>query len=144
MSHASVLFVEDNEPVRRSLRDLVTTGYPDLECLEAASGEEAIELAARYQPNVVLMDILMPGLNGIQATREILAMSTASQVVIVSVLDTAAHRADAMSAGAVAYVPKADLGRNLLPLLARLLAANDPVPGSADGENPDNGAGRTS
>jgi DNA-binding NarL/FixJ family response regulator len=123
MTHSSVLLVDDHEPVRHSLRDLVATGFPDLECLEAATGEEAIALAASRKPDVVLMDILMPGINGVQATREILAVSETSQVVIVSVLDTAAHRADAMSAGAVAYVPKADLGRDLLPMLARLLAS---------------------
>ena len=124
MSDGSILFVEDHEPVRHSLLDLVTTGFPGLECHQAASGEEAIELATRHRPEVVLMDILLPGISGIQATREIRRRSPHSKIVIVSILDTAAHRADAMDAGAVAYVAKADLGRDLLPMLARLLAAD--------------------
>ncbi len=137
MTDASVLFVEDHAPVRHSLRDLVSTGFPSLECFEATTGEEAIELAARHRPTVALMDILLPGMSGIQATRQIASVSPSTKVIIVSILDTAAHRADAMSAGAVAYVPKADLGRDLLPMLARLLAAggNGSMP-AADADSP--------
>lgn len=140
MAEASVLFVEDHAPVRHSLRDLVSTGFPSLECFEATNGEEAIELAARHRPTIALMDILLPGMSGIQATRRIREVSPATKVVMVSILDTAAHRADAMSAGAVAYVPKADLGRDLLPMLARLLAAGDNDSQPAAGTDPQGAA----
>ncbi len=121
MKELSVLVVEDHDAVRRSLCELLQSGFPGITCLEASSGEEAVDMASAADPMVVLMDIGLPGISGIEATRRIRARSPATRVVIVSIFDTAAHRADAAAAGAVGYVPKIELGHALLPVLARLL-----------------------
>jgi two-component system, NarL family, invasion response regulator UvrY len=81
---------------------------------EAASGEEAVEAVSRAQPTVVLMDINLPGISGIEATRRILAAFPAVRVVLLSTYQADDLPADALSCGAVAYVRKEDLSPKLL------------------------------
>ena len=149
MTKTRVLVVDDHEGVRRSLCDLVQSSFPGTSCLEAATGEEAVALAASHQPPLVLMDIGLPGISGIEAIRRVRAVSPASHVVVVSIFDTVAHRADAASAGACGYVAKIDLGRDLVPLVKKFLAegcdhhgkvernrATHPQPAAGAGEVP--------
>jgi DNA-binding NarL/FixJ family response regulator len=123
MTKTRVLVVDDHEVVRQSLCELVQSSFPEASCLEASNGEEAVELAAAHRPPLVLMDISLPGISGIEATRRVKAVSPASRVVVVSIFDTAAHRADAAAAGACGYVAKIDLGRELVPVIRRHLEA---------------------
>jgi len=131
----SLLIVDDHDALRRSLCELIRSNHPDVCCLEAGSGEVAVELAAVHRPKVVLMDLSLPGISGIEATRSIKAVSPASSIVVVTIFDTAAHRADAVAAGATAYVPKIDLGGRLTPILAQLLADEADGSGKASAEH---------
>ncbi len=80
---------------------------PDIEVAgEVASGEEALALVQQLQPDVVLMDVKMPGMDGITATREVRAITPSSAVVILSLYDNAHLKAEAQAAGAAAFVSK--------------------------------------
>jgi len=103
---AKVLIVDDSRVYRFSLRRLVQDlGH---EVLVAKSGEQAIDMAREHQPQLILMDIVMPGINGYQAKR-LLAKDSATEripVIFVSTRDEAADRAWGLRQGAAAYVTK--------------------------------------
>lgn len=119
---ATILVVEDHDGVRRSLRDWLEVAFPGCRVVEAASGEEAIAIAQARSPRLVVMDIVLPQMNGIEATRHIKAAVPTAQVVILTIHEDGAYRADAAAAGASAYVPKRTMQSELLPTLAALLA----------------------
>jgi len=80
---------------------------PDMECVgEAASGEEAVRLAAELQPDVALMDVRMPGMSGVEATRQIVAESPQMRVLVVTMFEDDALVFAAMRAGARGYLLK--------------------------------------
>lgn len=119
---ATVLIVEDHDAVRTALRDWLTVQYPRCRIIQAASGEEALALLQVESPHLVVMDIRLPGMTGIEATRRIKAILPSAQVVMLTVHDGNAYRAHAAAAGASAYVPKGAMQTELLPALAALLA----------------------
>ena len=101
-----VLLVDDQAVVRRALRGRFHL-EPDLEVVgEASTGREALMLAQTLVPDVVLMDIAMPGMDGIEATAALLKTTPQSAVVILSITGDAQTREQAQSAGAVAFVEK--------------------------------------
>jgi DNA-binding NarL/FixJ family response regulator len=108
-----VLVVDDQPPFRRAatLVCSMTAGFEVVG--EAESGEEAVELAAQTQPDVVLMDINLPGINGIEACRQILAARNAV-VILLSTYSRDDLPSDAQSSGALAYVHKEELTPNVL------------------------------
>ena len=103
----SVLIVDDSTRMRTFLHDLVADKYDAV--FEAGNGEDAVRMYEEVHPDVVLMDIRMPGMDGIEATADILALDPAARVVIVTDHDNAAFRRDAMVAGAREYVLKENL-----------------------------------
>jgi DNA-binding NarL/FixJ family response regulator len=106
MEPIGVLVADDHALFREGLRALFMT-IPDIGCVgEAATGEEAVAQAEALQPDVVLMDINMPGVNGIEATRRILHTSPNIGVVVVTMLEDDASVFAAMRAGARGYVLK--------------------------------------
>jgi DNA-binding NarL/FixJ family response regulator len=109
-----VLLADDHGLVRAGLQELLAAA-PDIEVVGAAAGGlEAVELAARERPDVVLMDLSMPGLDGIAATRRIQDESPASEVVILTSFSDRERITDALDAGAVGYLLKdADPGELL-------------------------------
>ena len=119
---ATILIVEDHEAVRRSLRDWLLVEFPQCRVIEVASGEEAIALIQVESPRLVVMDISLPGMSGIEATRQIKAALPSAQVVMLTIHEDDTYRADATTAGASGYVPKRVMQTELLPTLAALLA----------------------
>jgi DNA-binding NarL/FixJ family response regulator len=119
-----VLVVDDQSMVRAGFRMLLA-GEPDIDVVaEASNGREAIEKAARFKPAVVLMDIRMPELDGLQATREILAANPAARILILTTFDLDEYIYEALSAGASGFVLKDDPPEQLLAAI-RTVAAGD-------------------
>src|SRR5512143_1613241 len=101
------ILIADDHPLFRDGMHGLLDSVAETEVIgEAASGEEAVRLAERLQPDVILMDIKMPGINGLQAVREILHTSPHIRVLIVSMLEDDDSVVAAMRAGASGYVPK--------------------------------------
>ena len=106
MEPLRVLIADDHPLFRHGLSTLLSAS-PDFEVAgEATTGEEVIELSAKLQPDVILMDIQMPGVNGIEATRRILHTSPHIRILIITMFDDDASVFTAMKAGARGYVLK--------------------------------------
>jgi two-component system, NarL family, invasion response regulator UvrY len=106
----SVLLVDDQAPFRLAAK-AVFTRLQEFEVIgEASSGEEAVSLARDLHPSLVLMDLSMPGINGIEATRRILSADPGVTVILCSTYELADLPSDAATSGAKAYVHKEQLG----------------------------------
>ena len=118
-----ILIVDDHERVRTLLREWLEIVLPECAVIEAGSGEEAVVLAQAEIPNVVIMDLSLPQMSGIQATRLIreAVPPAKAKVVMLTMYEDEAHRAEAFSAGVSDYVPKRLMQVSLLPTLTRLL-----------------------
>src|SRR5262245_25035662 len=104
--HIRVLIADDHALIREGLRSLLAA-HANIEVVSAtANGREALREVQRLQPNVVLMDITMPELNGIEATRQITARCPSVKVVILSMHATVEHYYQAARAGASGYLLK--------------------------------------
>jgi two-component system, NarL family, invasion response regulator UvrY len=114
----AVLVVDDQAPFRSAMRAVVgmVKGWRVVE--EAGSGEEAVELAAQTRPDVVLMDINLPGINGIEATRAITGAAPGIRVVLLSTYAEDDLPEDARHCGAAGYIRKEDLTPRLLRTVA--------------------------
>ena len=113
-SPVTVLIVDDQAPFRRAAAAVVraTRGFEVLG--EAPSGEQAVELVGSLSPRLVLMDINMTGINGIEATRRIATTHPEVAVVLLSTYQAGDLPGDAATSGAVAYVNKEDFGPDVL------------------------------
>jgi DNA-binding NarL/FixJ family response regulator len=117
----SLLVVEDHAEVRAALRDWLLGAAPGAFTLrEARNLEEALACALRAPPDVVLINLELPGPNGIEATRALRRRHPQCAVILMSVNDSDALRTAAIEAGALAFLSKRELPHALLPLLARL------------------------
>lgn len=119
---ATILIVEDREGVRLYLRVLVSESFPECHCFEARDGEEALAMASLHSPDLVLMDIGLPKMNGIEATRRIKEAVPKARVVIVTNHEAAEFQREAYAVGASAYVLKHQIHTELLPILTKLLS----------------------
>jgi len=81
---------------------------------EAESGEEGVELASELEPDLVLMDVYLPGIDGLEATRQITAVDGAPRVMVMSTHESEEFAAAALAAGAIAFVPKSQFGMDEL------------------------------
>jgi DNA-binding NarL/FixJ family response regulator len=119
-----VLVADDQSMVRAGFRMLLA-GQPDIEVVaEASNGLEAVEQAARFRPAVVLMDIRMPELDGLQATRRILAADATARILILTTFDLDEYVYEALRAGASGFVLKDDPAEQLIAAV-RIIAGGD-------------------
>ncbi len=109
-----VLIVDDQEPFRSAARMVVEMDDGFEVAGEAESGEEGVELAAELQPDLVLMDVYLPGIDGLEATRRITAADGAAQVLFMSTHESEEFAEAAAEAGAIAFIPKSQFGMDEL------------------------------
>ncbi|QHA08765.1 response regulator [Streptomyces broussonetiae] len=117
--------IADDQPLVRSGLRVLMTDHPDLEVVgEAATGEEAVRLVEAVAADVVVMDIRMPGMDGIEATRRITAGPTAARVLVLTTFDEDDHVYGALRAGASGFVVK-DMALDDILGAIRVVAAGD-------------------
>lgn len=127
-SGLTALIIEDHAEVRASLRESIGLAFPDLRLIEAENGKDAIKLALAELPQLVLMDIGLPGMDGIEAMRQIKIRLPGACFIVVSVQDNALRRARASEAGAAAFIPKRRIRTELVATLESVVPRL--VPGS--------------
>jgi DNA-binding NarL/FixJ family response regulator len=122
-----VVVADDHGIVRAGLDQLLATA-PDIELVgSAADGAEAVELVARHRPDVVLMDLSMPVVDGVEATRRIVEADGAARIVVLTSLSDDRHVAAALDAGAIGYVLKHAAPDDLLDAIRAAAAGDSPL-----------------
>ncbi|HYP59492.1 MAG TPA: response regulator transcription factor [Thermomicrobiales bacterium] len=115
-----ILLADDHEIVRRGLREVLET-HPDWEvCAEAENGREAVERAREHRPDVAVLDLSLPELNGLEVTRRIRRESPNTEVLVFTVHDSEELVFEALSVGARGYVLKSDGASNLIDAVEAL------------------------
>jgi DNA-binding NarL/FixJ family response regulator len=121
---ARILIVDDHDVVRQGLRSFLAV-RPDWEiCGEAGSGEEAIRSVAALKPDVVILDLTMPGMSGLAAASRIVELGTGTRILIFTMHESKHMAIDIREAGAHGYVQKSQAARDLLLAVERLLSGN--------------------
>jgi DNA-binding NarL/FixJ family response regulator len=109
-----ILIADDHDVARRGIRALLESHPGWQVCGEAKDGRETVELATALKPDLILLDIGMPNLNGLEATRQILAESPKAMILILTMHDTDQVVRDVLRAGARGFLLKSDAGRDLI------------------------------
>ncbi len=145
-----ILIADDHDVLRAGLHALLSI-EPDLEVVgEAADGREALHLARELNPDIVLLDLVMPGLGGIEVTRQLKKLLPDTRVLILTVHEDASLASEAMQAGAAGYLIKRAVESELInairavcrgdlyvhPVLARSLLKNLPSAPASSASNP--------
>jgi DNA-binding NarL/FixJ family response regulator len=120
LKNLRILIADDHEIIRRGLRALLSSRPDWVICAEAATGREAISKAAEHRPDIVVMDIAMPVLNGLEATRKIRKMLPKTQVVILSLHYSDLLVREVLDSGARSYILKSDASRDLFHAIEAL------------------------
>ena len=115
-----ILVADDHEIVRQGLRALIETRAGFVVCGEAANGREAIDRTAALKPDVLVLDIAMPELNGLEAARRIPAVSPRTQILVLSTHHDDALVHEIVTAGVRGYVLKSDAARDLVTAIESL------------------------
>lgn len=117
-----ILLADDHAVVRRGLRSILESHTGWHVCGEAVNGRQAVEMAREHQPDVAIIDINMPELNGLDATRQVCKVSPLTQVLILSAHDSEQLVREMLTSGARGYVLKSDAGEDLLVAVNALTA----------------------
>ena len=121
MTPARILIADDHEIVRRGIAAQISH-CPGWEVIaEATNGRDAVDLALRLKPDVIVLDLTMPELNGLAAARRILAALPQARILILTVHESEELVREVLAAGAQGYVLKSDAGRTLVAALEALL-----------------------
>jgi DNA-binding NarL/FixJ family response regulator len=113
-SQLRILIADDHDVIRRGLRCVLSSQPGWLVCAEAATGLEAVAKAEQHRPDIVVMDIVMPELNGLEAARRIRNMLPETEILVLSLHYTDQLVREVIDAGAHAYVLKSDADRDLI------------------------------
>ena len=115
-----ILIADDHEVVRRGLCTLLQTREGWEVCGEAKDGREAVEKAKQVRPDVVILDVGMPNLNGLAATRQLLQQNPRQKVIVLTITDSDQVIREALDAGARGFVLKSDAARDLISAVEAL------------------------
>jgi DNA-binding NarL/FixJ family response regulator len=118
----TLLLADDHQIVRQGLRAILTAEADFRLAGEAADGPEAVRLAERLRPDVLVLDLMMPGLNGMEVTRQVRRRSPRTQVVILSMHSNEAYVVEALRAGASGYVLKESSAEDLVTAIREVIA----------------------
>ena len=120
--HLRVLLVDDNENFLETLVRYVAT-FPNVKIAgKSASGEEAVKLCDKLKPDLVLMDVKMPGLNGFEAARIMKSLDYPPRILLLSFNDHPEYRLEALSAGADGYMSKTEISSGLLRQISSIFS----------------------
>jgi DNA-binding NarL/FixJ family response regulator len=114
LSVLRILIADDHEVARKGIRALLESHVGWEVCAEARDGREAVECASRLRPDVLLLDIGMPNLNGLDAARQILTTTPEARILILTVHDSEQMVREVLAAGARGFLLKSDAGRDLV------------------------------
>lgn len=123
-----VLLVEDHKVVRAGLRALLEATERVDVVGEASSGEEAVNKVRTLEPDIVIMDLAMPGMDGVEATRNIMALDLETRILILTVHDEDEFLLPAMEAGAVGYLNKSVADTDLMGALEAIMRGHSYLP----------------
>ncbi len=124
MDKVKVLIVDDHALFRDGIRALLS-GYDEIDVVgEASDGNESIKKALELAPSVILMDLVMPGMNGLEATHRILKKMPKAKVLFLTQYETKEYVLSAIKAGAAGYIPKKALGSELLKAILEINKGN--------------------
>ena len=118
----TLIIADDHEVVRQGLRTLLRSEPAFRVVAEAASGTEAVRAVEQHRPDVILLDIVMPQMNGIEATKEIVRISPKTRPIILSMHTTESYVVEALRNGAAGYVLKDARSTELLEAIRQVLA----------------------
>jgi DNA-binding NarL/FixJ family response regulator len=119
----SILIVDDHEVLREGVSSILNRLRPQWEiCGQAASGQEAIDVATKLKPTLILLDITMPGMSGLEAASRISAMHLESKILILTMHESGELANDARRVGAEGYVTKTDAAQQLVRAIETILA----------------------
>ena len=115
------LVVDDHDAVRRALCERIQASFSQFRMREAGTVDEALKIVEAERVDIVLMDINLPGMDGVNGTRVVLERSPRTSVVVVSIYNDSSHRQAARMAGAKAFVCKRAISRELIPVITSLV-----------------------
>jgi len=122
MAKINVLLADDHEVVRAGYHRLLETNSEIAVIAEAASGEEAYQLFSRHRPDVVVMDLTMPGIGGLESSRRILAHNSAAKILVFSVHENEVLLSRALDSGVQGYISKRSASREMVEAVRKVAA----------------------
>jgi len=123
-SHLTILIVDDHHIIRRTLKQWLSGKYADVEIIEASSGEDALDVLDEHSVDLTLMDIHLPGIDGIEATRQIKEMHQDVRVIMLTVQEMERYQTNALESGADGYVIKRQMYTDLIPVISSVLKSD--------------------
>jgi DNA-binding NarL/FixJ family response regulator len=119
----TILIADDHDIVRQGIRATIARLRPEWEiCGEVSNGKDAVEAVQNLHPDVVILDVTMPVMNGLDAARQIAKLGLASRILIFTMHESVRMARDVLNAGAHGYVRKSDAARDLIAALESLLS----------------------
>jgi DNA-binding NarL/FixJ family response regulator len=117
-----ILVVDDHDAIRKSIIKCIVKSFKKDQIIEAGTGEDAVVLSREEKPDLVIMDVKLPGINGIIAAGQIRKILPGVKIVVLTIYDTPAFQSGALDAGADAFLSKNDIYIKLVPTIQGLMA----------------------